>query len=232
MEILTNFLFGLEQRTPEWELERKNTITGSMAGAFAPKVRGSGLRGEYYAFLADDIDTEAHTGNPMDWGTEKEPMARAKYEQITGNKVIECGFVRHPKYNFLGYSPDGLVMRYNEIHKVDLPSIGLEMKCPTTKVYVEYFIENCLDEKDEVIEPKGFKAVPDEYKKQVVHSFICNIHQEELHFFIFNPTLEKNNYILIVVKREEIVSEIEEMLAYEIIGYNRYLKHKELFINF
>lgn len=216
----------VEQGTPEWEMLRKNVITGTKAESFKPKVRGTGYRAGFFEMLADDIDTEEHNENPMDWGVTNEPKAREEYTNITGNKVEEYGFCTHDEYSFIGYSPDGVVLEKKK------PVIGLEIKCPTTKVYVEYFIETCIDEKGVAQKQFGFDKIPDQYKIQVIQSFLVNKEQKELHFFIYNPTLAKNNWIIIYIERAEIKDEIEEQLKYQIDGYKKYLELKALFIDF
>ncbi len=63
----------------------------------------------------------------MQWGTEKEPDARAAYEFRTDATVAEIGFVVHPKIDASGASPDGLV-----------GTDGLvEIKCPNTAGHLE-----------------------------------------------------------------------------------------------
>jgi hypothetical protein len=55
------------------------------------------------------------------WGSEFEPIARSAYEVATGNMVMTTGFWVHPKFDWLGASPDGLI-----------GGDGLvEIKCPT-----------------------------------------------------------------------------------------------------
>lgn len=216
----------VEQGTPEWEMLRKNVITGTKAESFKPKVRGTGYRAGFFEMLADDIDTEEHNESPMDWGNTNEPKAREEYSKITGNKVEEYGFCTHDEYPYIGYSPDGVVLEKKK------PVIGLEIKCPTTKVYVEYFIETCIENDIVSQNQKGIDKVPDQYRIQVIQSFLVNKEQRELHFFIYNPTLAKNNWIFITVERSEIESEIEQQLQYQINGYKDYLKLKALFIDF
>jgi len=76
----------------------------------------------------DQIVAELLTGVPkeqvnaktLDYGHEMEPEAIAMYEARTGHLVEQCGFLRHPEFNFVGASPDFLVDDDG----------GGEVKCP------------------------------------------------------------------------------------------------------
>ena len=60
-------------------------------------------------------------------GNELEPEARDYYELMTGNTVVEVGFILDDSEEF-GCSPDGLVGEDS----------GLEIKCPAPKTMVSY----------------------------------------------------------------------------------------------
>lgn len=63
---------------------------------------------------------EAFTSGPTEWGKKLEPFARQAYEVETGNVVIASPFIPHPRIEFCGSSPDGLI----------IPGGGIEIKCP------------------------------------------------------------------------------------------------------
>ena len=48
------------------------------------------------------------TESAMHWGNKYEPVTVAVYEVMFGTKVAEFGCIRHPKYPFIGASPDGI----------------------------------------------------------------------------------------------------------------------------
>ena len=58
-----------------------------------------------------------------DWGNKFEPIAIEFYEFLKKEKVIEIGLVEHSKYDWLGASPDGLLLTGNL----------LEIKCPKSR---------------------------------------------------------------------------------------------------
>jgi predicted phage-related endonuclease len=105
-----------EQQTTDWVLQRRGRITGSrIADVLATLKRGgeSASRLGYKLQLVAERTTGEVSGNyvspEMAYGTEYEQFARAEYEIESGNRVDEVGFILHPKHDFTGASPDGLV---------------------------------------------------------------------------------------------------------------------------
>lgn len=204
-------LFHFEQRTPEWEIARKGVVTGTKAGAFYPKTRGTGMRAEFWNFLAEKIALKEHDQKPIDWGVNTENEARLKYVEITGNIASEIGLAKCDDNDEIGYSPDGVIYKGKKITK------GLEIKCPSNEVYTQYLAEICfdIDYESESVEYLGnvhigLDKVPDEkYQKQVLQSFVVNDDQKEFDFFVYNPTMTVN-YILITIHRKDIEKEIKQ----------------------
>lgn len=107
----------MKQGSQEWHDSRKGRITGSMFSAclgLNPYVS----RQKAWRIITGREVVETNTF--MQWGTDHEPVARSAYEVETGFLVTECGFFRHPKYEFIGCSPDGLIEEFGLI----------EIKCP------------------------------------------------------------------------------------------------------
>lgn len=102
----------IEQRSPEWYQQRKNRLTGSLAGAalgLSPNMTSEacmrlmvrnalGAERETSDFLEDTI---------MAHGRHYEEGAIAEYEMETGNTAIPCGFF--PFEDWSGASPDSLL---------------------------------------------------------------------------------------------------------------------------
>lgn len=115
------------QGTPEWREDRAGCITAScMANLlWTPgEVYKSGVKKglpkappQSRATYIDQLVAEILTGRPKDqanakaleYGHEMEPEAIAAYEARCGRLVEQCGFKRHPRYPFIGASPDFLV---------------------------------------------------------------------------------------------------------------------------
>lgn len=123
----------IEQGSPEWFSARCGKVTASRVADVVAKTKtGWGAsRANYMAELIAERLTgtvaPSFTNAAMQWGTEKEPDARAAYEFRTDAAVELIGFAVHPKILMSGASPDGLV-----------GADGLlEIKCPNTATHLE-----------------------------------------------------------------------------------------------
>ena len=124
-----------EQRTPGWYKFRYNLITASAAWKVfksesclnqliyekcKPLGSGSGSgSGVTIGCNQDDIDdvekeqqvvekTYVNTNSPLHWGQKYEKLSVMIYEAKNNTIVGEFGCIKHPKYDFLGASPDGI----------------------------------------------------------------------------------------------------------------------------
>ena len=81
--------------------------------------------------------TEHYMSQPMQWGIETEPQARAAYEARMNEAVqADLGFVDHPRIPKAGCSPDGFVDRDGLI----------EIKCPETRTHLATLIGEPIEE--------------------------------------------------------------------------------------
>lgn len=132
------------QRTEDWFADRLGKITASricdvmafsegglyLSGAKkgTPKiVKPLKARTDYMHQIVTDILTSKQRdqvkARALQWGIDAEPIAVAAYEARHGLMVKSAGFMLHPKYDFIGASPDFL----SEIHG------GGEVKCPESR---------------------------------------------------------------------------------------------------
>jgi putative phage-type endonuclease len=123
----------IAQGSAEWHNLRLGKVTASkVADVIARTKTGyAATRANYAAQLITErltgLPTESFTNAAMQWGTEKEPEARAAYEFNRAETVIEVAFVPHPTIGETGASPDGLV-----------GDDGLvEIKAPNTATHIE-----------------------------------------------------------------------------------------------
>ena len=104
-----------EQGSVEWLAVRRGAVTGSRFKDAREKLKG-GAPSKAALSYAMDLARERCGGNApakfqnaaMRTGTEHEPIARRRYEKITGNLVDEVGFFTTDDGLF-GLSPDGLI---------------------------------------------------------------------------------------------------------------------------
>jgi putative phage-type endonuclease len=120
-----------EQRSQEWYDQRNQLITASNLW----KVFGTDseynqlifekcacLRERSYSLTLEDApDTTIHiakeyvnTGSPMHWGVKYEPLTIMLYEEKHAVSVGTFGCIVHPKYPYIGASPDGIVVSPEE----------------------------------------------------------------------------------------------------------------------
>jgi len=105
-----------EQRTDEWRQERAGRITASrfvdvisLTQAGKPKADRAKLMRQLAFERMAQIPVHEIGGKALNWGTEVEGPCVMLYELVTGNIVTPSPFVVHPRYDFIGASPDGLV---------------------------------------------------------------------------------------------------------------------------
>lgn len=73
----------------------------------------------------------------LKWGHTEEQKAQDAYEMLTGNIVVPSEFIVHPKYDWLGCSPDGLINDDG----------GTESKCPFNEaIHVRTWLEGMPEE--------------------------------------------------------------------------------------
>jgi len=128
------------QGTDEWFAVRCGKATASkIADIIATTKSGpAASRANYKAQLIAErltgVVAESFTNAAMQWGTEKEPDARAEYAFARNVDVVEVAFVDHPRIGMTGASPDGLV---------DDDGL-LEIKCPATATHLDTLINGTI----------------------------------------------------------------------------------------
>jgi putative phage-type endonuclease len=181
----------MEQRSEKWFAARLGKVTASKVSDVVAKTKsGYGAsRATYMSQLLverlTNTRTEFYSNAAMQWGTDTEPQARAAYEFIIGNSVVEEGFIPHPTIKMSGASPDGLV---NDDGM-------LEIKCPNTSTHVQ----TLLDEK-----------IPKKYVDQMQWQMAC-AEREWCDFVSFDPRMpEGNDFFCVRVDRDgDKIAELE-----------------------
>lgn len=131
----------VEQGSPEWMAMRIGKATASrIADAIAKTKSGWGAsRANYMAEMIAErltgVAAPAYTNAAMQWGTDKEPDARAAYEFLTNTEIVSVAFVDHPSIPMAGASPDGLVGGDGLI----------EVKCPNTATHLDTLLGASID---------------------------------------------------------------------------------------
>jgi hypothetical protein len=138
------YLYNIQQGTPEWLDSRLGRLTGTDAhllmkeGRKDPDGLGIGLVDLLSKKCADYIVGDEYPVNPNFWmnrGNELEPEARSSFSALTFQTVDECGFIAFGDH--AGHSPDGLISEDGM----------LEIKCPAAKTLIELHETGEIDPK-------------------------------------------------------------------------------------
>ena len=129
-------ILGHEQGSPEWFAARLGKPSASMFSKLitATGKPSSSADGYINQLIAERLTGQSEPLYVTEWmarGTELEPEAREAYEFISGNDVIETGFILDTSFEY-GCSPDGLIEDQG----------GLEIKVPAPQTMVSYLRDN------------------------------------------------------------------------------------------
>lgn len=126
----------MEQLSKEWFNARCGRPSASNFGKIlTPKGKPSTQSEKYCYQLAGErltgIKEEGYTNPAMQRGIEMEAEARSYYEFVHDVKVEQVGICYRNEDRLYSCSPDGLMPELNR---------GLEIKCPSLAVHVEYLL--------------------------------------------------------------------------------------------
>ena len=130
----------MEQRSEEWFKHKIGKVGASRLDAVCAKGQGVTRKNYMMELLIARLTgeyPESYTSPEMQRGIDLETEARFAYENLTGNVVMETGFILHPFIKDSGASPDGLI-------GIDG---GLEIKCPNTATHLKYLMTHKIDTK-------------------------------------------------------------------------------------
>jgi putative phage-type endonuclease len=227
-----------QQCSEEWFKLRENKITASDSGS----VLGVSTYEATYKFISKKIDNPSFTGNKYTYhGKKYEKIATMIYEDREDVIVHDFGLIEHPKYYFLGASPDGIVGKFKKDGITPTDKIGrmLEIKCPVTreivkegKIYgeicpahywtqVEQQLECCdLDECDfwqcNISEYDDYKAYIEDTGENI--------------YFSKETSFEKGCLIQILPKNK--MKEIDEQYNNSVYSFAKFIYPKTLKMNF
>lgn len=182
----------IEQGSAEWFAQRLGKATASRIADVIAKTKSgySTSRANYAAELVAERLTqttaERFTNAAMQWGTEKEPDARAAYEFTYNVQVQIAEFVSHPKITMSGASPDGYI-----------GDAGLlEIKCPITATHIETLLGG---------------SVPARYLTQMYWQMACT-GRAWCDFVSYDPRLPDHLQLFVkrVVRDDARIAELEK----------------------
>lgn len=188
------------QRNENWFADRLGVPTASrykdvMTQPISKADKDSGVLSDTAQSYMLEILAEKLTGerkdfssSATDWGNYNEPLAVEAYQEMTGNSVLECGFVKH-KNIATGASPDGVIGLDGT----------LEIKCPFNSV--------------NHLRNKITREVPKEYTWQVQGQMMV-LGTEWNDFVSFDPRMDLNAGLSIVriYRDDKMIKQLEDSL--------------------
>ncbi len=197
----------IEQGSIGWHKARLGKVTASRISDIMAKGKSGASSASRKNYMAEKIieiltgdKPENYTNPSMVWGTEKEPFARAEYENRTFSKVEEVGFIQHPEIEQAGASPDGLVGDDGLI----------EIKCPNTATHLETLLSGKISKT---------------YLTQMQSQMACT-ERRWCDFVSFDPRLPENLQMFIqrVNRDSGRIAEIEQEVRLFIAELNAKIK--------
>lgn len=115
-----------DQRTDAWHARRSTMLTASEISKAKSTATASSRRELILSKLTPRSGGSGGVAS-LDWGTQFEEVAKELVEQ-SGIQIKDLACVVHPEHDFLGASPDGLLLGSGERH-----GRLIEIKCPITR---------------------------------------------------------------------------------------------------
>lgn len=158
------------QGTMKWKLERSGCVTASRVSDVLARIKSgeAAARRDYkFQLVAEQLSGTAQDDGYMSaemlFGIENEPLAREAYEAVEGVLVEQVGFIKHPRIERSGASPDGCIGDNGLI----------EIKVPKLATHLNYLLDG---------------VVPSKYQPQMLWQMAC-CEREWNDFVSFRPDL-------------------------------------------
>lgn len=117
-----------EQRTDGWYSTRSNRLTASEISKAKTDASPSAKREIIMSKLVPRENNSSGTSPSLEWGTQFEEPAKEIFQKENLIEIKDLACVIHPEYDFLGASPDGLLLCSGERH-----GRLIEIKCPISR---------------------------------------------------------------------------------------------------
>jgi putative phage-type endonuclease len=123
--------YGIDdQRTAAWFTKRGEMLTASeIWKCFGDATQAS--RNELIiSKLTPPKKQDGQGVGALIWGTRFEPVAKEIYCHLEDVKLVDLSCVKHPQHDFIGASPDGLIL--SDDHR---NGRLIELKCPISRIF-------------------------------------------------------------------------------------------------
>ena len=176
---------GPEQGTEAWFQRRKHKMTGSKPSSIMFDCKSAEDWDNIHAEIFGDVAPKPFTAEQqgfVDWGSKHEDVAVQELIRRLPNTIVyETSIIDHPTYDWMAASPDGYILRVDDIKK-DVPVVleraALEIKCPCSKY------RNNLFKMNEVMKSK---RTPPYYYMTQIHFEMVALQCRTTYFYMWTP---------------------------------------------
>jgi putative phage-type endonuclease len=173
-----------DQKSDAWLKARHECVTASVVAKITEKLESKTLKSmiiekAHYGKYSKNIKNIYTT-----YGELYEPLANMVYCYRSGRKTHEFGLIKHPVYNFIGASTDGVTS--------DL--INIEIKCPTSRVVDGHISQLYYEQMQLQMEVLDIN---------ITHFFECNFITHTIEEFI-NGTFKHERGIIVEYLDENV----------------------------
>jgi putative phage-type endonuclease len=119
-----------DQRTDAWFTKRNKMLTASEIWKCFGDASKSARKELIISKLAPPKKQEGGGVGALIWGTRFEHVAKEIYCHTEGVTLKDLACVTHPDYNYVGASPDGLILTNDERN-----GRLIELKCPISRIF-------------------------------------------------------------------------------------------------
>lgn len=198
-------LKDIEQGSKEWLDLRRCKISGTRLDAVmgTPMAQVSLIA----ELIAEEATEQAKSIKPtveMERGTAEEIFAIKAFKDKTGKQIERVGMCVHDQFDWLTYSPDGLILDENGKYSEDI-----EVKSPDSKTAILYRMANL----QKIPSKRMFIGVPIEYKWQIVQAFIVNEDLQKRHFIVYDARFISEETKMYVVEVNRDNPELQEAIS-------------------
>ena len=124
-----------DQRTSAWHAKRGTMLTASEICKTTKEATPSQRHEIIMSKLTPREQGGISSARALVWGNQFEPIAKNIYSQLFGVKIVDTTCIPHPLHNFLGASPDGVLLSDDESNPKRHHLV--EFKCPISRDFDE-----------------------------------------------------------------------------------------------
>lgn len=208
----------IRQNTEEWLEARRGKITASKIFCLVNTVNADsalpkGAKTYGHGLLAQRLGTPITELqlSVLEYGKDQEECAVKIYEKKTKTVVFPGSFKTHPKYDFIGASPDGLIYKNDDVLNKIVK--GVEIKCHINEYkHVSYMTGD---------------DIPKEYEAQIqLNMWVQGV--DSWDFVSYHPNFGDKSFYVRTIKANK---KYQEMLVHRAVMLESFIEDNLSVIN-